>query len=51
MTDREVYDVMDKGVRGGMFCISHKHVVANNPDMGEMYDASKSTSCIFYLDM
>ena len=51
MTDREMHDVVDKGVRSSMCCILHKHATANNPYMGEIYDASKPTSCIFYLDI
>ena len=51
MTDREMHEVMNKGVRGGMCYISHKHAAANNPYMGEMYDASKPTAYICYLDM
>ena len=51
MTDREMHDVVDKGVRGGICCISRKHAAANNPYMGDSYDDSKPTSYILYLDM
>ena len=51
MTDREMHDVVDKGVRGGICCISHKHAAANNPYMGDSYDPTKTNSYIFYLDM
>ena len=51
MTDRKMHDVVDKGVRGGICCIFHKHAAANNPYMGDSYDPTKTKSYIFYLDM
>ena len=51
MTDRSMHDIIDKGIKGGMCCISHKHAVANNRHMGETFDAAKPSSYILYLDM
>lgn len=35
MTDREMHDVVVKGVRDGICCISYKHAVAKKPYMGD----------------
>ena len=51
MQDRDMHVIIDKSVRGGMCCISHKHSIANNPSLGDSYDASKPNSFIVYLDM
>jgi hypothetical protein len=51
MRDREMHDIIDKGTRGGISCISHKHVVANNPLIPETYDSLRPHSYITYLDM
>ena len=51
MQDRDMHVIIDKSVRGGMCCISHKHAIANNPSLGDSYDASKPNSFIVYLDM
>ena len=51
MQDRDMHVIIDKSVRGGMCCISHKHAIANNPSSGDSYDASKPHSFIVYLDM
>ena len=51
MQDRDMHVIVDKSIRGGICCISHKHAIANNPLLGESYDASKPNSYIMYLDM
>ena len=51
MQDRDMHVLLDKSVSGGMCCISHKHAIANNPSLGDSYDASKPNSFIVYLDM
>ena len=51
MQDRDMHVLIDKSVRGGMCCISHKHAIANNPSLGDSYDASKPNSFIVYLDL
>ena len=51
MQDRDMHVIIDKSVRGGMCCISHKHAIAINPSLGDSYNASKPNSFIVYLDM
>ena len=51
MQDKDIHVIIDKSVRGGMCCISHKHAIANNPLLDDSYDASKPNSFIIYLDM
>ena len=50
MKQREMHDIVEKGIRGGMCCISHKYAKANNPYISE-YNSSEPTSYILYLDM
>jgi hypothetical protein len=50
MQDREMHDIIDKSIRGGISCISHKHAVANNPHIPESYNAALPSSYIMYLD-
>ena len=49
-SDREVYDFMQAGMRGGISTIITRHAKANNPYMGDQYEPSKETSYIQYLD-
>jgi hypothetical protein len=51
MTDREMHDIVDKGVRGGMCNISRKYARANNKYLSEKFDSSKPSSYVVYLDM
>jgi len=51
LTDREMHDIVDKGTRGGVCCISHKHSVANNEYIPESFDPANPSSFIMYLDM
>ena len=51
MKQREMHDIVEKRIRGGMCCISHKHAMANNPYIPEDYNPSEPTSYILYLDM
>ena len=50
MTDREMHDIIDKGIRGEMCCISRKYAKANNKYMCN-YDHIKPSSYTLYLDM
>ena len=50
-TEREMHNVIDKGTRGGICCISKKYARANNPYLPETYDASKPSNYLLYLDM
>ena len=46
MQDREMHCIEDKGIRGGICCISRKHVVANNTLIE--FDPAKPTSYTLY---
>ena len=50
ISDREVYDFIQAGMRGGISSIITRHAKANNPYMGDRFDPSKETSYIQYLD-
>ena len=38
MKDREMHNIVDKGIRGEICNISHKHTIANNSYIPETYD-------------
>ena len=42
ITNKEMYEFVEKGLRGGMCQVSHKEAVANNKYMGEDYDEKKT---------
>ena len=48
--DEELYNMVEKGLRGGMVQCAYKKAIANNKYMGEDYDKSKPSSYISYLD-
>ena len=48
--DEELYNVVEKGLRGGMVQCAYKKAIANNNYMGEYYDKTKPSSYISYLD-
>ena len=50
LTDKEMYEMIEKGLRGGMCQVSHKEAKANNKYMGDDYDKEKPTNYINYLD-
>ena len=50
LTDQEMYEMIEKGLRGGMCQVSHKEAKANNKYMGEDYDETKEYNYINYLD-
>jgi hypothetical protein len=49
LTDIEMFEFVESGIRGGISQISTRHAVANNKYMKE-YDESKEDSYIVYLD-
>ena len=51
MQEREMHDIIYKGIRGGICNISHKYAVANNIYIPETYDKNLPLSFISYLDM
>ena len=48
--DKEMYEMVEQGMRGGMCQVSHKLAEANNKYMDEAFDESKPSSYINYLD-
>ena len=51
ITDPDMYLMFEKGIRGGISTITHRHAVANNTYLpSEKYDSSKDHSYIMYLD-
>ena len=50
LTDEDMLYMMEKGIRGGISVISHRHAKANNKYMNEDYDKTKESSYIIYLD-
>ena len=49
MTDIDMYQFIEKGMRGGVSYIAHRYSKANNKYMPE-YDATKPSKHIMYLD-
>jgi hypothetical protein len=49
LSDVEMYEFVERGIRGGLSQVSTRHAVANNKYM-KMYDKTKDDSYIIYLD-
>ena len=47
---QEMFEMVEKGMRGGMCQVSHKLAVANNTYMEEANDENKPSNYISYLD-
>lgn len=41
---------LEKGIAGGITSSVKRHATANNPHMGPLYDSSKESSYLTYLD-
>eukprot|EP00438_Fugacium_kawagutii_P002275 Skav227368 [mRNA] locus=scaffold2373:95507:96952:+ [translate_table: standard] len=50
LTDKDMYEMIERGLRGGMCQVSHKQAVANNKYMEDDYDETKPSNYINYLD-
>ena len=50
LTEQDMYEMIEKGLRGGMCQVSHKEAKANNKYMGEDYDENKPSNYINCLD-
>ena len=51
VSNQEMYEMIEAGLRGGMTQTTCKQVEANDKYMGDDYDSSKESSYInFYLD-
>lgn len=51
LTDVDMLLFFERGIRGGLYQCIHRHAKANNPQMGEVFNASEATSYIMYLDV
>ena len=49
ITEPDMYLFMEKGLRGGISMVSHRHAQANNPQM-QNYNPEQPTSYLQYLD-
>ena len=49
LTDQEMYEMIEKGLRGGMCQVSHKEAKVNNKYMGEDHDKERPSNYINYL--
>lgn len=50
ITHIDMYLMVEKGIYGGISMISHCYAKANDPRIGDEYDASKLTKTLHYLD-
>ena len=49
ISERDMQLFMERGMRGGILYMSHRHVKANNKYMGD-YNPQKESSYLMYLD-
>jgi hypothetical protein len=50
ITDYDIILMIEKGIRVGISQCSNRHAIANKKYVGEMFDVSKESSYIVYLD-
>ena len=50
LTDKDMYEMIERRLRGGMCQVSHKQALANNKYMKDDYDETKRSNYINYLD-
>ena len=49
ITEPDMYLFVEKGLRGGISMVSHRHAIANNPQM-QNFNPEQPTSYLMYLD-
>jgi len=50
VSDPEIFRMVDRGIRGGVAVITHRHARANNVILGRLFNPDLPTSYIIYLD-
>ena len=50
LTDIEMLDMFEEGIRGGISSIMDRHGKANNKYMGKDFNPENSSKCLVYLD-
>ena len=50
INDPDMYNLIERGIRGGISFIGHRHFLANNEEMDEEYDPEKPKKHILALD-
>ena len=50
LSDTDMLLMIERGIRGGIAAISHRHVKANNEYMGTEFDHAEESKFISYLD-
>ena len=50
LTDKDMYEMIEKGLRGGMCQVSHKQATANNKYMEDDFNKDEPSNYISYLD-
>ena len=48
--DIDMYQMVEKGIRGGISMISRRYAEANDPRMGDAYDPSQPVKTLLYMD-
>ena len=51
LTDVNMYNFVQRGIRGGVSYIATKYAKANNKESKDLYDPDKPSSYISYIDM
>jgi hypothetical protein len=51
LTDIDMYNFIQSGIRGGISCVVNKYAEANNSYMEGLYDKNKNSTFIDYIDM
>lgn len=51
LTDIDQYQMIEKGIRGGVAMMTTRHAEANNPDIPETFDEKKPREYLGYFDM
>ena len=50
LSDESMYEIFSNSIRGGFCATNKRHVKANNKDMGDLFDSSKISSLLMFLD-